>query len=102
MLRGVEGLLVFKITPVAGEGKVIIAHQNLLPLFGDNIERGPENEGNQQDVDESQNCILAVSDDGMTWTEVVSTDPKPVAEGDAICVQHVLTEVKPNYWVKTV
>ena len=34
--------------------------------------------------------------------EVVSTDPKPVAEGDAICLQHKQTKEKPNYWTKTV
>ena len=44
------GFLVFKITPVAGEGKVKVVHQNLLLLFGGNIEGGPEYEGSQQDV----------------------------------------------------
>ena len=38
------GLPVFKITPLAGEGKVKIVHQNLLFLFGGNIEGYPENE----------------------------------------------------------
>ena len=32
----------------------------------------------------------------------MSVDPKPVGEGDAICVQSVQTEEKPNYWVKTI
>ena len=39
-------LPVFKISPVAGEGKVEIVHQNLLLPFGGNIEGDPENEGN--------------------------------------------------------
>ena len=34
--------------------------------------------------------------------EVVSTDPKPGAESDAIHVQHIQTEENPNYWNKTV
>ena len=34
------------LTPVAGEGKVKIVHQDLLLQFGGNIEGGPENEGN--------------------------------------------------------
>ena len=33
--------------------------------------------------------ILAVSDDDVPETKVVSTDPKTVGEGDAICVQHI-------------
>ena len=45
---------------------------------------------------------MAVSDDGVTGAEIVLTDPKPMAEGDVICVQHVQTEEKPNYWIKTV
>ena len=39
------GLLVFRITPVAGEGKVKIVHGNLLLPFGDNIKEETENEG---------------------------------------------------------
>ena len=58
--------------------------------------------GNQQDADGPQDCILAVSDDGVQGIEVVSTDPKPVGEGDAISVQCVETDEKLNYWVKTV
>ena len=38
----------------------------------------------------------------MPGTEVVSTDPKPVGEGDVIHVQHMLTEEKPTYCVKTI
>ena len=37
-------LLVFKITPVVGGGKVKVVHQNLLLLFEGNIKRGSENE----------------------------------------------------------
>ena len=88
------GLLVFKIIPVAEEGKVKIVHQNLLLLFGGNIKDSPENEGNWQNANEPQDCILAVSDDGGTGIEVVSTDPKPVGEGDAICVHHKLKKSK--------
>ena len=40
--KSFAGLLVFRITPVAGEGKVKIIHQN---LFGGNIEENFENEG---------------------------------------------------------
>ena len=36
----------------------------------------------------------------MMGAEVVLTDPKPVGEGDAICVQHIQTEEKLNYWTK--
>ena len=43
---------------------------------------------------------MAVFDDGVTDTKVVSTDMKPVDEGDAIYVQHIQTEEKPNYWTK--
>ena len=28
------------------------------------------------------------------------TDPEPMGEGDALHVQCVKTEFKPNYWVK--
>ena len=45
------GLPVFRIIPIAGEGKVEIVHQNLFLPFGGNIEGGSENEGSQQDVD---------------------------------------------------
>ena len=95
-------LLVFKIAPVAGEGKVKIVHQNLLLPFGGNIKGGPENEGNWQNVDEPQDCILAVSGHGVQGIEDVLTDPKPVDDCHAIIVQHVQTVEKLNYWVKTV
>ena len=96
------GLPVFRITPVGGEGKVKIVHQNLLLPFEGNIEEDSENEGNWQGVDGPPDCILAVSDDGLSGTEAVSTDPEPMDEGDAICVQCVQTNYKPNYWVKTI
>ena len=96
-------LPVFKITPVAGEGKVKVVHRNLLFPFGGNIEGCPENEGNWQDASEPQDCILAVSGDGVTETEVVLTDIKPVGDGDAICVQCVKTKGKLNMgWVKSI
>ena len=46
-------------------------------------------------------CILAVSDEGVPETELVSTDPKPTEEGDAICVLCVQIGENLNYWVKT-
>ena len=92
------GLPVFRITPVAGKVKGV--HQNLLLLFGGNIEVSPENEGSWHDVNKSQDCILTVSDDDVPETEVVLTDPKPVGEGDAMCVQCVQTVEKPDYLVK--
>ena len=46
--------------------------------------------------------MLEVSDDDVPETWVVSTDPKPTEEGDAICVQCVQTMEKLNYLVKTI
>ena len=65
-------------------------HWNPLLPFGEYI----DNEVSWQDADGPQDCILVVSDDGMPGTEVMSTDPKPVDEGDAICVQRVQTGKK--------
>ena len=96
------GLPVFRITPVAGEGKVKIVHQNLLLLFGGNTEEDSENEGSQQGVNGPPDCILAVTDDGAPETRVVLTDPEPMGEGGAIHVQCVQTMFKPNYWFKTI
>ena len=79
-----------------------IVHWNLFLPFGGNIEGGPDNEGNQQDADGPKDCILAVSDDGVPGTEVVSPDPEPMDKGDAIYVQCVQTAEKPHYWVKTI
>ena len=93
-----QGCQFFRITPVAGKVKGV--HQNLLLLFGGNIEVSPENEGSWHDVNKSQDCILTVSDDDVPETEVVLTDPKPVGEGDAMCVQCVQTVEKPDYLVK--
>ena len=84
-------LPVFKITPAAGEDKVKIVHWNLLLPFGGNIEWVPKNEGHQHDVSGFQDCISAVSNDGVWGTEVVSTGPEPMDEGDAIHVQCVQT-----------
>ena len=53
-------------------------------------------------VDKPQDCILAVSDDGVPETESALTGPKPAGEDDAIHVQCVQTVEKPNYWVKTI
>ena len=96
------GLPVFRITPVAGKGKVKIVHQNLILPFVYNIKGDSENDGCQQGVDGLPDCILAVSDDGVPGTEVVSTDPEPMGEGDASHLQWVQTEVKLNYWVQTI
>ena len=57
------GLPVCSITPVAGEGKVKTVHQNLLLLFGGNIEGSSENKESSQNVDGPQDCIQAISDD---------------------------------------
>ena len=40
------------------------------------------------------------SDDGVTGTEIVLTDPKPVDEGNAIHIQCVQFKEKLNYWFK--
>ena len=82
---------VFRIAPVAGEGKVKIVHWNLLLPFGGNIEGDSENEESLQNVDSPQDCILAVSDDEVPETEVVLTDPETAGEGDAIHMQCVQT-----------
>ena len=78
----------------------------LSPVFritpGGNIKGDSENERSQQDVNGCQDCILVVSDDGVPETKVVSTDPEPEGQGNAICVQCVQTTVKLNYWVKTI
>ena len=39
---------------------------------------------------------MVVTDDSVPGAKVVSTDPKPVGEGDAIHVQHIQNEEKPN------
>ena len=62
-----------------------MVQQNLLLLFGGNT---------QQNADEPQDHILAVSDDGVMGAKVVLTDHKPVGKGDTICVQHIQTEEK--------
>ena len=94
MLRGNYILcsLVFRITPVAGEGKVKIVHWNLLLPHGGNIKEESENEVSWQGIDRPPDCMMAVSDDGVLGTEVVSTDPKPMGDSDAIHVQCVQTE----------
>ena len=91
---------VFRITPGVGEGKVKIVHQNLLLLFGGNIQEDSENEGSWQGVDGPPDCILAVSDDGVSEIEIVLADPEPTCEGAAIHVQCEQTMFKPHYWVK--
>ena len=96
------GLPVFRITLVAGEGKVSIVHWNMLLPYWGNMEENSENEGSWQGVDRPPDSIMAVSDDGVLETEVSSADPEPEGEGDIVCVQHVQTGYKPNYFVKTV
>ena len=94
MLSGnhIVELLVLRITAVAGEGKVKIIHQNLLLPFGGNIEENSEDMGKWQGVNRPPDCILAASDEGVPETEVVSADPGPEGEDDAICVQCVQPE----------
>ena len=79
-------LPVFKIIPVAGEGKVTILHQNLLLLFGGNIEGVLRTREIDKMSMKTQDWILAVSDDSVSGAKVVSTGPKPMDEGDAIWV----------------
>ena len=49
-----------------------------------------------------QDSISAASGNRRFEAEVVLTDPKLVGEGDVICVQHIQTEEKPNYWTQIV
>ena len=95
-------LPVFRIAPVTGGGKVRVVYQNLLLPFGGSIEQDPGKEENQQDVNEPQDSILAVSGNRGSEAEVVLKNPKSVGEDDAICVQHIQTKEKPNYWAQTI
>ena len=61
-----------KITPFAEEDKVKVVHYNLLVLFGGNIEGDSQNEESHQDVNGPQDCILAVSGDGVPDSEPVA------------------------------
>ena len=63
--------------------------------------KGGQKEGSWPDVDEPQDCILAVSDDGIPEIEVVLTDLQPIGKGDAMHVECLQSEEKPNYLVKT-
>ena len=94
-----NGMLVFRITPVTVGGKVRVIHWNLLLPFGGNIEGDPGNEENWQHIDEPQDSISTDYDNRGSEAEVVLTDPKPVGEGDAICVQHIQIEEKLYYWI---
>ena len=94
-------LPVFRIEPVEGEGKVKVVNQNLLLLFGNNVEDS-ENEESWQNVNGLSDCIQAVSDDVEAKTQVVSTDPKPKGKGDAICVQCLQTVYELSNWVNTI
>ena len=73
-----------------------------VTLFWRQYWGGPKNKGNQQNANEPQDHILAVSSDGVAGAEAVSTGPKPVGEGDAICVQHIQTEKSQIIGTKTV
>ena len=95
------GLPVFRITPVAGEGKVKIVHKTCYSHLGATLQI-LNMRGHQQGVDRSPDCILTVSDDDVLGTEVVLTDPEPTGEGDTIHVQCVQPEYKPNYWLRTI
>ena len=46
--------------------------------------------------------MLTVCDDGVSETEVLSTDPEPEGDHDAIFTQCIQTEYILNYWVKTI
>ena len=45
---------------------------------------------------------MAVTGNRGSEAEVVSMDPKPAGEGDAIHVQHIQIEENPNYWPQTI
>ena len=77
-----------------------VFHQNLLFSFGGNTEGDPRNEQNWKDIGHPQDSISADNDNRGSETEVVSADPKPVVEGDAIYIQHIQIEVKLNYWTQ--
>ena len=81
-----------------GGGKERVVYQILLHPFGGNIAGDPRIEENQQDVNDPQDSMSADSDNRESEAGIVLTDPKPVGEGDTICVQHVEVEGKPNYW----
>ena len=75
-----------------------VVHWNLLLPFGSNVEDS-ENEESQQDIDGPSDCIQAVSEDIVAEIKVVSTDPGPEGEGDAVCVKYAQTVYEPRYWV---
>ena len=95
-----NGMPFFNIAPVTGGGKVRIVHQNFLLLFKGNIEGDPANKENWQDINDPKDSTSADSDSRGSEAEVVLADPKPVGEGDAIHVQHIQIEEKPNYWTQ--
>ena len=73
-----------------------IVHQNLLLPLGSNVVEDSENEESQQGVNGPPDCILAVSDDSVQETDIVSTDPKSMGKGDVIWVQCIQTVFNLN------
>ena len=78
-----------------------VVHQNLLLLFGYNVEDS-EKEESQEIVEGPSDCIQAVSYDAEAETEVMSKDSEPDIEGDTINVQSVHTVYEPNYCINTI
>ena len=90
------------ITSVTGGGKVRVVQHNLLVPYGSNIEGDSGNEESQQEADDPQDSIPVDSDGEELEANVVLIDPKPVGEGDAICVQHLQIEEKLDYWTQSI
>ena len=65
-------------------------YQSLLLSFGGNIEGGSEKRGVDK-MSTDPRILSWQSLDQVLETEVVSTDPEPKGEDDAICVQCVQT-----------
>ena len=95
-------MLVFRVTPVAGGGKVRVVHWNLLLPYGGNIEGDSGDEESWQEVDDSQDSISVDSDNKESEAGVVSIVLKPVGEVDAICVQHIQIEEKLDYRIQSI
>ena len=79
-----------------------VVHWNLLLPFGGNIEGDSGDEESLQEASDPQDSISAHSEKKELETEVVSVDPRPAGEGDAICVQDIQVEEKPDYWTQSI
>ena len=79
-----------------------VVDQNLLLPFGGNIKGDSWDEKSQQEVSDPQDSISVDSDNKELEAGVVSIDLKPVDEGNAIHVQHIHIEEKPDYWIQSI